>query len=280
MKKIVVSVLLLSAVSFQLSAYADGGQASFAAVEKIFLEGRYEDVVRDAGQLISARSYRQDELYYLKGLSELKLNRFEAARQSFKAIISNSPSSARRFDAQVGIGDSYLLEGNTDMAIKSYENTMKLFPAHKNAPAVYYRLAEACAKGGDADKSKYYFDSAKLVAPLSFEAGHQPIVEHNRIGPADIPPQNIPAKISEKAAEKHVSIQVGSFKNKDNADKFAEKLSGQGFESHAEEGKTPEGTVYRIRVGKFATRDDARDTITRLKNRGYKIKICDDDICE
>jgi len=282
MKRIVIFALLLSAVSFQLSAYGDSAQASFAAIEKMFLEDRYEDVIDNSEQLILNRSYRRDELYYLKGLSQLKLNLFCNARESFNAIICARTNSARRFDAYIAIGDSYFLENNFDMAIKTYDDILGCLPENSNSPVIYYRLSGCYARCGDAGKAQYYFDTAALVAPLGFEAKNAPVVERV-LAPAKAittPPIIEIKKAVEKIPETHISIQVGSFKNKANAENFAGKLSGQGFDSHTESAMASGEYVYRVRVGKFISKDEAHGTVIRLKNRGYNIKICDDDTCE
>lgn len=279
MKKIAVFLMLMSACAI------DGWAGDNVSIEKIFMEGRYEDVVNVASESLRKGSSSADDLYYYKGLSEMKLGRFNESRRSFSAMISNCPRSPKSFEAHVAVGDSYLLEGRPCPAIEAYDETLKLFPSHKNVGVVYYRLSEAYAKKGDGAKSSYYFDSAKLVSPLAFESGKAPVVQEAAPVPVaqEVKPgqaKDPEIKLEAKGLEKHVSIQVGSFKSKDNADRFVGKLYGQGFESHAEVGQTPTGTVYRVRVGKFTTREEARDTILQLKNRGYNIKICDDDLCE
>lgn len=283
--------ILFLALAFQTPVCADSGRATLASVEKLFLEGRYQDVIDIADRFTGSRSTDKSEVYYLAGISELKLGRSSDARQSFQDIISDCPGCPRAFDAYVGLGDAYLLEGNPAAAITVYDNTLAAFPDHRNTAVVYYRLSEAYAKAGDAGKSQYYFDSAKLVAPLAFEAKSAPVVvlRTTQVVPATSRPaapavQAAPGRVQQKpeasAPEKHVSIQVASFKNKDNANKFVDRLSVEGFDSHAESAQTPSGTVYRVRVGKFLTRDDARATVARLRDRGYAIKLCTDELCE
>ncbi|MBP7055454.1 MAG: SPOR domain-containing protein [Candidatus Omnitrophica bacterium] len=280
MKKVIVTVLSLALFSWQSPAYGDNGRQGFEAVEKMFLQDRYEEVVVAADRLIRERSCRSGELYYLKGLSELKIGRYNRARESFNSVLCGRADSSKRFDAYIGIGDSYFLENKFDMAVKTYEDMLVIFPDEQNRAAVYYRLSDCYAGKGDSGKMQYYFDSAKLVAPLAFEAGKAPVAK-------------VSGKIEEPKADKfnmgvekkdtdirRISIQVGSFKSKPNAENFASKLDGQGFDSHTEIARVGGGAVYRVRVGKFSSKDEARDTVARLKNRGYTVKICDDDVCE
>lgn len=263
--------VLFFVAALHAAAYAESPRAAIASAERLFLEGRYQDVVDTVNRLPGGRAADMDELYYLAGTSELKLARYGDARQMFQDIISEYPGCPRAFDAYLGLGDSYLLEGNAAAAVTVYENTLAAFPDHRNTPTVYYRLGEAYAKAGDADKAQYYFDSARLVAPLAFEAKAAPAVAARAVA------QQKPASA---AQEKPVSIQVASFRNKDNANNFVDRLSAEGFDSYAVPGRTPSGTVYRVRVGRFPARDDARSTVMRLSGRGYTPRICTDDLCE
>ncbi|HPM42265.1 MAG TPA: SPOR domain-containing protein [Candidatus Omnitrophota bacterium] len=283
MKRGIVTALFLAVSCCQLPAYGENGRQGFEVVEKMFLQDRYEEAIVAADRLIMEGSCRSGELYYIKGLSELKIGHYDRARDSFNSVLCGRADSSKKFDAYMGIGDSYFLESEFDLAVKTYEGMLVSFPDDRNRAAVYYRLSDCYAGKGDAGKMQYYFDSGRLVAPLAFEANRMPIVRGSR---------KIDEKKSDKitppttdAAEKYtdtrrISIQVGSFKSKANAENFASKLDGQGFDSHTETALVDGGDVYRVRVGKFSSKDETRDTIARLKNRGYTVKICDDDVCE
>ncbi|MDD5681519.1 MAG: hypothetical protein PHI59_09805, partial [Candidatus Omnitrophica bacterium] len=82
-------IIPILAFSFPIPAAAD-----ISAVEKSFMEGRYEKASQEAGKLIDQRARQRYELYYLKGLSDLKLNRFKESRDSFDAIIKKYPGSS------------------------------------------------------------------------------------------------------------------------------------------------------------------------------------------
>lgn len=270
--------LILAGVSCAVPSRAETAGQALADIERLFLAGRYQEVIEAAGRSVNERSPRKDEFYYLAGASELKLGRYSDARASFQDIISECPGCARSFDAYVGLGDAYLLENNPAAAISVYENALAAFPDHKNTAVVYYRLGDAYGKAGDAGKSHYYFDSARMVAPLAFESKTPPVIVPRPPAPASAVAQ---ARAAEPAPPaRHVSIQVASFKGRENANRFVDRLTAEGFDSHSESAETPAGTVYRVRVGSFATKDDARGMIARLRSRGYAVKVCTDDICE
>ena len=226
--------ILLSAFSLQLSsAYAE---ADIAIVEKPFMEGRYEKAVSEAQRLIDERARQRHEIYYLKGLSELKLKRFKEARESFEAIISKYPKSNRVFDARVGIGDSFLLEGNTESAVIVYNEIKEKFPVDKNIALVDSRLADCRQNAGP--------KTAAVETP------------HNEL-------------------KEYISVQAGCFKSGRNADKLSAKLAAKGYKSYIERPLTTGDKLYRVKVGRFKARGEAENIAAQLNRDGYKTKICD-----
>ncbi len=236
MRKI-LTIIGISSLLFLPQVYAD---ADIAVVEKPFMEGRYERAAYEARRLIDGRSRQRCEAYYLKGSSELKLNRFKEARQSFEAIISKYANSNRAFDAYVGIGDSYLLEGNTESAIKTYNEAKEKFSSDKNIALVDLRLNECGQK-----------------AP--------PV-----ISPAILPAS--PAEVSKG----HISVQAGCFKSERNADALAAKLSARGYQSYVELPLTAGDRLYRVKVGRLQSKGEAESLAAKLNKDGYNTKICDD----
>ena len=244
----------LSAFSFivlvfcvQLAGYC--AEADITAVEKSFLEGRYERAAYDAGKLIDSGARHRDELYYIKGLSELKLTEFTKARNSFNELLNKYPSSVRAFDANTGIGDAYFLEGKYDSALKAYNDTVSKFPNDKNTAVLYDRIGECHRKLGS--------------------------------GASETPASNIEKTESRlpMPQESGISVQVGCFKSKHNADLLSEKLSKRGYESRVELPVNQGDSLYRVKVGHPRSKEEANDLAIRLKRSGYSTKICTNEIC-
>jgi len=234
---LVLPIAVLITYNLQLTTcYAD---SDIAQVEKLFLEGQYERCASAAQTLIESRPRKRYEVYYLKGLSELKLNKFGEARQSFRSIIDNYPESPRVFDAHVGIGDSYFLEGRKDSAARTYNEILQNFPDDKNIVIVKSRIRECSVNTADQERPK--------------------------VEPRDIP---------RTESNSYISVQVGSFKNSRNADRMAKKLSLEGFDSFVEIPAGSGDRLYRVKVGKLQTKDNAEALASLLKAKGYKTKIC------
>jgi rare lipoprotein A len=69
------------------------------------------------------------------------------------------------------------------------------------------------------------------------------------------------------------TVQVGSFSSKGNADTLLETLSTSHKDAYIEEFSTTESTYWRVRVGKFSTREDAERTAAELTGAGYSVFI-------
>jgi tetratricopeptide (TPR) repeat protein len=262
---------------------AEAQSLSIIQIQRMFLEGRYDKTVYEATRLIEVRSSQSDELYYFKGLAQLKLSKFKDARDSFDKIISKFPTSKKVSDAYIGIGDSYFLEGDTNYAIKSYNNALSVRSNDNNEPTVYYRLGMCYKKAGLIDKSEYYFNQVKSAAPLSFET--QMISSHRSINiPSEFIASNqavdtVPSS-SLTGAKDYYSVQAGSFRDKKNADRLVQKLSSEGCDSYIETSSTGGNKIYRVRIGRYSRRSDAEALESRLNRNGYSTRLCSNDACQ
>lgn len=272
MRKILLFVLAAYFI-FAQSLYASSG-SSLSILEKLFLEGKYSVVIAEADALIKSGSGKNDELYYLKGLSELKTNKLAAARTSFNRIISDHSRSKKAFDARIGIGDSYMLEGDNAKALSAYNDVIERYPSNDNIAIVYARLSSCYAGMGVNDKAYSCYEMVRKKAPLSFEAKIAPAV---KAASKDTVAVSIPRP---KADIGIYSVQVGSFKSKRNADRLSRKLSSRGYRSYVAIPVLSSDKFYRVRVGNLASKAEASKVASALESDGYRIKVCADDVCE
>lgn len=229
-----------------LPLFAAPSEPDMVTAEKYFLEGKYENTVHESQRLIDERARQRYEVYYLKGLSELKLNRFQDARKSFEVIVNKYGKSKRAFDAYLGIGDSYVLEGNSVAAIGIYNEILKKYPNDKNIAIVKERLVQC---------------NTKQCSPDQIAGSNN-----------DLKMKEIPRSESKGYA----SVQVGSFKNRRNADSLSKKLSARGYKSYVELPVASNDRHYRVKVGRFDSKDEAESLAAKLNREGYRTKICDE----
>lgn len=67
------------------------------------------------------------------------------------------------------------------------------------------------------------------------------------------------------------AVQVGAFTDRSNASRLVEELQRKGHDAYIAVLKTPENTYYRVRLGKFRTREEAYQLASRLAQEGYTV---------
>jgi len=261
---IVIFLMIIS-----LSAPAALALTSAERADELFLEGNYEKAMAKADEAIGADSGKKYELYYLKGLSALKLNKFAEARKNFEYVKERYPRSGRVLDSYIGIGDAYFLEGNTQGALRSYKTAADTFPDDKNISIVRQRITECMTKSGTQDKAKEY--TAPRPAPAERRRESVNFTPKQRGYVRIDPPAQTVANYSGTG---QFSVQVGSFKSRSNASKLVSKLSARHYEARLESPTESSDKLYRVKVGKMSSREEAEKLAARLKREGYPIRVC------
>jgi len=181
--------------------------------EELFLEGKYDKAITEADKAIDADSGKKYELYYLKGLSALKLSKFIEARKAFEYVTERYPRSGRALDSYIGIGDAYFLEGNTQGALRSYKAAADAFPDDKNITVVRQRITECLTKSERPvmqEKPARSLVSKPIEKPKESVNFYPKSKSYNRIA--------LPAReIASHDIAGQFSVQVGSFKSRSNA---------------------------------------------------------------
>lgn len=220
--------------------------------EQAFIKGDYEEVIIIGNSYSTHRAKSDDELQHLLGRALLKLKRFNEARNRFWKVANHSDNDRLLSEAYIGLADSYYLEGNFKKAKGHYDEVMRYFPDSDDMPIVYYRLAECYSKLDKDSTSKEYFDKVIRIYPDSLEAK---------------------LLMGEKSDFVTYSVQVGSFKRRENAKKLCDELKGKEFDANIYTATLGDSPFYRVRVGKFNRLGDAEDMARTLRNRGYSTKI-------
>lgn len=130
--------------------------------------------------------------------------------------------------------------------------------------------------------------TAPAPTPASQEPARQ---EPERQEPAqedDVAEQPKPAVVQEKPAEKVApqpapaqaasttgmwAVQLGSFSNKENAEKLAADLRKQGYAAFLSQLTTGNGQLHRVRIGPQKDRDSAEEMAKRLAKVGQEGQV-------
>ncbi|MEW6261655.1 MAG: SPOR domain-containing protein [Thermodesulfobacteriota bacterium] len=73
-----------------------------------------------------------------------------------------------------------------------------------------------------------------------------------------------------KGAGDNFTVQIASVDTADGADVLIKKLQGHGFDAYYYVIELNNRRYYRIRVGRYQTRDQARATLDQITAKGYK----------
>jgi len=250
----------------QKEAARDNEPAFLNYPKDCFLKGDYEEALESSKRLLESSSCHKarGDVAYLAGLSLLKLGRFLEARSYFNDILlMKGLKEDLDVNASLGIGDSYLLEGSPDKAYDVYNGLLTKHSMGDTRCALYYRVASALTRMGRSSEAKWYTDTIKKEFPFSFEWR----MLDDLVNEANV--------CEVKSGGRQVySVQVGCYNQKDNVNQVCKRLARDGFDAHVLDGQAGESPRYRVKVGKFASRYEAKALEVKLKSAGYSTKIC------
>jgi DedD protein len=108
----------------------------------------------------------------------------------------------------------------------------------------------------------------------------QPVVVQQQPEPDNTPPRPAPEPAREPVSEQPAAsttgmwaVQLGSFSNKENAEKLAADLRKQGYAAFLSEVTTDSGQLHRVRIGPQKDRESAAAMAARLLKVGHKGQV-------
>ena len=111
----------------------------------------------------------------------------------------------------------------------------------------------------------------KLEPELETEPEAEPESEAE---PAQKAPEVVVAAVAEPQSSTGMwAVQLGSFGNKENADKLAADLKKSGFAAFRSQLSTGSGELYRVRVGPQKDRESAEAVAVQLSKAGQKGQV-------
>jgi tetratricopeptide (TPR) repeat protein len=237
--------MLLPAVSFA---------SNLDKLKTYFLNAKYDEAIKEGENILSRQGYSRDmdELYYLLGLSYLKVGNFLRASDIFEIILREFKESGFKAEAKLGLGDTYFLRGNFTEAEQQYQEILDKFPEANLKAALYFRLNQIAVKKGDTQQAQNYAERLKQECPLSPEV---------RIDKDIV------------LADFFYTVQVGSFSKSLNAQNLVKKLKTKGYAAYLEKFESAKKTNFRVRVGKVNSRKEAEALVKKLALEGYPTKI-------
>jgi outer membrane protein assembly factor BamD len=85
-----------------------------------------------------------DRFLFERGTEALNKKKWMEAREYFRQVVDNYPSSPHRADAKLGLGDTYLGEHSTEslvLAANEFREFLTFYPSHARSDYAQYKLA-------------------------------------------------------------------------------------------------------------------------------------------
>ncbi|MDX1709422.1 MAG: SPOR domain-containing protein [Desulfobacterales bacterium] len=104
----------------------------------------------------------------------------------------------------------------------------------------------------------------------------EPLKKTKEPEPSELPQQKTPPKKQDAVAQTNTAgptytLQAASVRNAGDADRLIQKLKKRGYPAYRSMAKVPgKGTWFRVRVGSYKSKSEARATLDKLKKDGLK----------
>ncbi len=195
-----------------------------------------------------------DEVLWLRGFANMNSGKYEEAESDFSKLIDSYPSSDMSLWGFLGIGFCYYNKGDIRSAIKSFER-VKDTETHPAFPQSLPALSSCYKQMGNSRRSEHYLDFYNRKYPSAFIPDMDLVAEPRT-------EFDLPLQQSDTNAEELVKalyfVQVGSFSSKQNARRMMSRLEAKGYNSTMEGFYENKKLFYRILVGPYTTRGEAR----------------------
>ena len=243
-------VICALALGFSVDVYA----ADLGSAQGKFLQGEYEDAATECEDVLisSPPASSVPQVYYLLGQCYVKLGNYLRAGDTFEVIINEYKNSAIVDAAYLGLADTYFLREDFTGAEKLYNTILEKFPNSQLRGVIYFRLGQAALKQGHWQEAEQLLKKVRQEYSGTFEAG----LVGELLG-----------------ADRFFTVQVGSFGTKINAQNLSDKLAVEGFSPYIVEMDAKGRRLYRVRIGKLNSREDAKKLEESLKEKGYPTHI-------
>ncbi|MBU0633949.1 MAG: tetratricopeptide repeat protein [Candidatus Omnitrophica bacterium] len=184
------------------------------------------------------------EIMLLEGNCYMSLDDYEQARKFLKKAIPYAEKALLE-EVYITIADSYFSQQKYEDAVSIYKQLIeKKGEQDAKLCSLYFKIGRSYQKMSKWTDAEYYFSKLKKGFPKSFEV-------------------DLARRLSPEG--NFFTIQVGSFLEKENAEKLHAELKSKGYEAYLTSIKYEGQMLYRVRVGKFVSLMATDYTEQRLK---------------
>lgn len=258
---------------------------TFLAAQRLVVEGRGQEgrgiIARELAAAPEGSPRYVEALYWRAALAATAAD----AERDYKRIIIEFPVSRRSESALVGLAQLELARGDRVQAMQHLERVVREHPSGPSRARASFWMARvnfdegnfprACARLEDSrrhtpadavemrNQLEYYaqrcegVDTTVVVRATSAESTR---AMPTRPGSVATPRGTAPVNPRARAAAAY-TVQIGAFANRADADARHRQLNSQGHASRV----VKVGALWRVRIGRYASRDAAADAARSLK---------------
>lgn len=210
------------------------------------------------------------------------------ARERLEHWWENQRPQAPRAELQRGIWLRGKLTVDPSLAALDFQRLVLEFPGGPFSDDALLRLAREADFRGDLHRALTQFRTLARdypASPLSEKAitwlhQNEDVAANLQAGSpsgARLPPDSTPAPepaVPDAASRGTISLQLGAFRNLDGARRLLEHLRASGHAGRLI--RVPKDELFRVRLGHFENRQQARDLQRELKRGGWDSTIVSD----
>lgn len=254
-----VAVGLLALVAAAMVPGCTGGPLS-SADRQIFLDahqnfqrGNYSAAEAKLSQVIrkNPTSDALSELYYFRGLTRLRLDRRNEAREDFRHGAKAYGRELTQVYCAVALANLEYEDGNDTSAASLYAQALDHPVKDLQTDAILFRLAVSLQRLGRWDEAD------RRLAKLLSDHGDSTFVPLAR----------------RRFQATHFSVQAGAFADRGNAEALANKIRPEGYPVSLAVTESGGKVLHAVIVGRFRTYAEASAAAARLRAKGHTALI-------
>jgi tetratricopeptide (TPR) repeat protein len=206
----------------------------------------FNEVVKDENNPRIAEAY-----YYLGRLSLAP----DSAISYYRMVITKYPQSRYADVAHLEIAKIHFARKDFNNTIIILNQLLRTFPDTGAKDEVLFWLGVSYISNGNKEEGTRILQELRKTYPKSVWSERT-----LRVIPGAEP----------AVGQAYFTVQVGSYRDKKNAETFAGEIHNQGFDVQVVEAFVKGNTYFRVWVGKFASREDADTFSLKLDALGIK----------
>ncbi len=273
-----------------IEKYPGGAWAAkshFQLGQSYYLQGKYDKALEHYGKIII--SYSDDETYwparYWKCRSLIAKGDYQEAMTALRSLGKSRSGKIGMDMILMSLGNCYLGMKDYEHAATTYRSLIESAPDSRRIPSAYLLLAKSLQSLGKLEEAKGFYRKVIESYGQSIEAqqAQQHLNSLSAPQPAFPSPESVkrkpaaPETTKEAPTSSYFSIQVGAFSSKSNAENLARQLRKKGYTVDIIPPASGKSRLYRVRVGRYKTRNGALSAARRLgKNEKIDTKVVQD----